>query len=100
MGARIELGAVGRAALRVLPNLLRRWLPDGRIQGSEYVALNPTRIDCRPGSFKLNIRIGKWANFSTGDRGSDVISLATYLSGKGQAEAALALAATLGVHHG
>ncbi len=99
MRTRIEFGAVNQAAVSVLPDLLRRWLPDGRMEGREYVALNPTRSDRRPGSFKVNLRTGKWADFSTGDRGGDVVSLAAYLSGTGQAEAARSLAKMLGVRH-
>ncbi len=96
---RLNFAAINNVALPVLPVLLARWAPEGIMRGCEYVARNPTRIDRRLGSFKVNMRSGKWADFSTGDRGGDVISLAAYLSGKGQAEAARALAAMLGVHH-
>ena len=95
----IDFKRVNHVALLILPSLLTRWLPEGRIEGSEYVARNPTRIDRRLGSFKVNIQTGKWADFSTGDRGGDVISLAAYLPGKGQVEAARALADVLGVRH-
>ena len=44
-----------------------------------YVALNPTRNDRRPGSFKINIRTGRWCDFATGDRGGDPVSLVAYL---------------------
>jgi hypothetical protein len=40
---------------------------------------------------------GKWADFATDDRGGDVISLAAYLAGTGQTEAARNLAEMLGV---
>jgi hypothetical protein len=42
-------------------------------------------------------RIGMWADFSTGDEGGDVISLAAYLFELSQAEAARMIAHTLGV---
>ncbi len=100
MGTRIEFGAVNQAALSVLPDLLRRWLPDGRMEGSEYVALNPTRSDRRPGSFKVNLRTGKWADSATGDRGGDVISLAAYLSGRGKPKPPWRSLRCWGVHHG
>ncbi len=99
MGQRIDFAAVNRAALAALPALLRRWLPDGRQVGREYLARNPRRADKRAGSFKVNTRTGRWADFATGDAGGDVVSLAAYLSGAGQAEAARALADMLGVHH-
>jgi hypothetical protein len=44
-----------------------------------YVALNPTRNDRRPGSFKINIRMGRWCDFAAGDQGGDPVSLVAYL---------------------
>ncbi len=95
--SRLDFPAINRAALASLPALLRRWLPDGRQVGREYVARNPRRADKRAGSFKVNTRTGRWADFATGDAGGDVISLAAYLSGTGQGDAAKNLAAMLGV---
>ena len=66
--------------------------------GREYVALNPTRPgDTNPGSFSINLQTGRWADFASGDRGGDPISLAAYLHGKSQVEAARDLAEALGV---
>ena len=97
MGQRIDFAAVNRAALAALPALLRRWLPDGRQVGREYLARNPLRADRRSGSFKINVRTGRWADFATGVAGGDVISLCAYLAGIGQAEAARSLADMLRV---
>ena len=97
MNGRIDFGAINDAALAELPALLSRWLPDGRLVGHEFEARNPTRADRRPGSFRVNVSTGKWADFATGDVGGDAVSLAAYLSGTGQAEAARALAEMLGV---
>ena len=94
---RLDFDGINRAALINLPSLLRRWLPNGRVVGHEYEARNPTRADRRPGSFRINMNSGRWADFATGDKGGDVVSLAAYLSGTGQAEAARALAHMLGV---
>ncbi len=99
-GKRIDFAAVNAAALRVLPLLLARWAPGGVVRGSEYTVRNPTRADRRAGSFRVNTRTGKWADFATGDAGGDVVSLAAYLSGTGQTDAARALADMLGVRHG
>ncbi len=96
---RLDFPAINRAALASLPALLRHWLPDGRLMGREYTALNPRRADKRPGSFRINVNSGRWSDFATGDAGGDVVSLAAYLSGSGQAEAARALADMLGVRH-
>jgi hypothetical protein len=92
-----DFARVNAAALSVLPALLDRWLPDGRKFGVEWVARNPTRSDRRHGSFSVNTRTGRWADFATGDRGGDVISLAAYLHGLRQAEAARKLADMLGL---
>ena len=94
---RLDFPAINRAALASLLALLRRWLPTGRLVGLEYTARNPTRPDRRPGSFRVNVNSGRWADFATGDKGGDVVSLAAYLSGIGQADAARALADMLGV---
>ena len=85
--------------MRVLPELLARWLPDGSVRNGEWVALNPTRNDRRSGSFMINIRSGKWADFATGDRGGDAVSLVAYLSSCSQSEAARQLAGYLGIDH-
>ncbi len=42
---RPDFAAINKDALPFFPALLRRWLPGGRTEGSEYVALNPTRDD-------------------------------------------------------
>ena len=75
---RIDFAAINTAALAALPALLARWLPDGKAVGREYVALNPRRDDRHLGSFRINVTNGKWADFATGDRGGDVVSLAAY----------------------
>ena len=93
----VDFGRVNAAALAALPALLDRWLPDGRKQGGEWVARNPTRQDRRAGSFSVNLRTGRWADFATGDRGGDPVSLAAYLHDLRQAEAARRLAEMLGI---
>lgn len=93
----IDFLRINRAALARLPDILDRWLPGGRIKGAEYVALNPCRTDRRLGSFRVNMQTGQWADFAVADaRGGDVVSLAAYLAGTGQVEAAERLAAMLG----
>lgn len=88
---------VNQAALAALPALLERWLSHGRRDGREYVALNPKRPDRHLGSFRINLTTGKWADFATGDKGGDPVSLAAYLFGLTQGEAASRLADMLGV---
>jgi hypothetical protein len=96
-GKRIDFDEVNRAALIYLPSLVRTWCPQGYLRGREWVALNPTRPDKAPGSFSVNLGTGRWADFATGDKGGDVVSLAAYLFSTSQVEAARTLAVTLGV---
>lgn len=76
----LDFPAINAAALGVLETICRRWLPDGKLHGKEWVARNPTRADGKPGSFRINVHTGKWADFAQADaRGGDPISLAAYL---------------------
>lgn len=95
--SRPNFAAVNVAALRELPLILGRWLPDGKAQGHEYVARNPRRSDRNPGSFKVSLKTGRWADFATNDSGGDPVSLAAYLWGLSQADACRRLAAMLGM---
>ena len=83
--------AVNLACRARFPSLLAIWLPDGLQRGQEWVALNPTRSDRRAGSFKINVVTGRWADFATGDKGGDPVSLYAYLKGLSQTDAARAL---------
>ena len=96
---RVNFRKVNQAALAQLPELCARWLPDGRRRGREYVARNPRRNDRRPGSFSVNLFNGAWADFAIEVRGGDPVSLAAYLAGLSQVDAARCLADMLGVRH-
>lgn len=93
---RIDFATLNRDALPYLPELLGRWLPDGRKRGREWVSINPKRADRHSGSFSINIATGRWADFASGDRGGDVVSLACYLFDLRPGEAARLLAECLG----
>lgn len=95
---RIEFNLISRAAMPLLPAVCRQLLPGGRLEGREYVALNPTRPDRHLGSFRINLTTGRWADFATGDKGGDPISLVAYLAGCSQGEAALKLGRLIGVN--
>ena len=94
----LDFDKINSAALANVPALLCRWLPGGTTKHGEFTALNPTRGDKRPGSFRINVLTGRWLDFATKDRGGDPISLAAYLSGLSQYEAAAQLAAQLGIN--
>jgi hypothetical protein len=55
------------------------------------------RADRHAGSFKVNLRTGRWADFATGDRGGDPVSLVAYLEGVTQGEAARLVSVMLGL---
>jgi hypothetical protein len=93
----LKYDVIGSAALRSLPLIVLRWLPDGRREGQEWVARNPMRSDRHLGSFKINLKTGQWADFATGDKGGDVISLAAYLHGLTQSAAAGKISEMLGL---
>lgn len=88
---------VKSAALSCIESVLSRWLPGGKRQGHEYLALNPTRPDSKPGSFSINLDTGAWSDFATGDKGGDLVALVAYLEGCKQGEAAKLLADYLGL---
>jgi hypothetical protein len=94
---KIQFHAVNRAALAALPAILARLAPGGKIIAGEYVARNPARADRHAGSFKVNLRSGRWADFATDARGGDPVSLVAYLEGVNQGKAARLLAGMLGL---
>lgn len=94
---RIAFRRIADAALARADAIVRRWCPDGRREGAEWVCRNPTRDDRRRGSFKVNVVTGKWGDFATDDRGADLVSLAAYLFRLSQADAALKVADMIGV---
>ncbi|MBW4034629.1 MAG: hypothetical protein HIU90_04075 [Proteobacteria bacterium] len=98
MTGKIDFDRVNRAARAQLPTILARWLPDGKQVGREWVARNPRRSDRDPGSFSVNLTTGRWADFATGDRGGDPVSLAAYLFTLSQPDAARRAAAMLGIN--
>jgi hypothetical protein len=89
---KIAFHRVADAARRNAEPIVRRWLHTGHREGREWIAINPTRGDSRPGSFKVNLTTGMWSDFATDHRGGDLISLAAYLFHLKQADAALRVA--------
>ena len=100
MNGPIDFAAINRAALAAFPAVLARILPSGKRVGAEFVALNPRRDDRRLGSFKINLKTGRWSDFAIGDKGGDPISLVAYLADVSQGEAARLLAQMLGLECG
>ena len=76
--------------------ILRQLLPTGKKTGNEYIALNPKRNDTHLGSVRINTTTGKWADFATGDKGGDIISLYAYVKGINQRTASEELLRLIG----
>jgi putative DNA primase/helicase len=75
---KIQLVAI--QALSAAPLLLQEWLPEGAINGSEWVARNIVRGDRHPGSFGVSLTSGRWNDFADDQaHGSDLVSLLAYL---------------------
>lgn len=92
----IDFVGINAAALAIFDTLLAEWFPAGRRIGSEYVLGN---LHGDPGrSLSINIRTGKWADFSANAKGGDPISLyAAAFHGNAQGAAADELAKRLNV---
>jgi len=85
---------------QILPSfrsVVQQWIPGGQVSGDEYTVRNPTRADHTPGSFRINIANGSWADFATGDKGGDPISLYAYINNINNGKAASDLARSLGI---
>ena len=91
----VDFERINRAALAVLPALLQRWLPGGRVVGREWTcgSLRGEAGD----SCRVNLGTGRWADFATGERGGDVVALAAAVHRLTQLEAARRMASMLGL---
>jgi len=85
-------------ALAHIEAICTRWLPDGKKAGHEW------EIGDRHGapgkSLKVHLsgaKAGMWADFSTGDKGGDLVSLVAFVEGTAQGDAARKLADFLGL---
>lgn len=98
MNGQIDFAAIN--ALLDPRTLVPQWLPNGKRSGSrEWVAPNPTRNDQTAGSFSVNLSTGAWADFATGDKGGDLVSLYAYVfCGKDQGKAAAELQQSHGLN--
>lgn len=89
---------VAAVALQYAASLVHELLPEGTRKGAEWWARNPTRADRDAGSFSVSLTDGRWHDFASADGGGDLVSLAAYLWGVRQVEAARDLARRLGLH--
>ena len=94
----LDFAAINSAARARLPEVLARLLPGGRVVGPEWHA-GSLRGD--PGdSLRVRMRgerAGRWADFATGEKGGDPVSLAAAVARTRQIEGAKQLARMLGI---
>lgn len=93
-----DIQAIAAQALAHIEAICTRWLPDGKKAGHEW------EIGDRHGtpgkSLKVHLsgnKAGMWADFSTGDKGRDLVSLVAFIDGVSQGDAARRLAEFLGL---
>jgi len=98
MNNKIDFKYVASESLKGIERVLSYYLPGGKTKANEYFPLNPTRNDRKPGSFVINTDTGLWADFSTDDKGGDMISLIAYIQNKTPLEAAKELSQFLGLN--
>ena len=60
----VDFKFINDIAMQNIFSIFSRWLPNGKKEGNEYVALNPTRQDKRFGSFKVSCTLGVWSDFA------------------------------------
>lgn len=96
MRQRIDFRAVSEAVLNRAESLVTTWLPNGRREGHEWRCGN-LRGDFGS-SLAVNVVTGVWADFSSDEKGGDLISLyAAIFTGNDQVRAGRELSEQLGV---
>ena len=93
--SKIDFKAINEAADGDRLGLLRKWLPNGQLNGKEYEVGNLEGDKGR--SLKINVETGKWRDFEADQGGNDMISLYAAINKMKQGEAATQLAADLGM---
>jgi hypothetical protein len=97
MRGSIDFERINAAALCSGRALMQQLIPGGSFRSLEYVVRNPARDDKNLGSFKINYRTGRWADFAIGAKGGDIISCYAYARDLDQSEAARQIAEILGI---
>lgn len=90
----IDFASLAGALLDRAYTLVPQWLPGGVQRGHEYVCADLS--GGAGGSFSVNLTTGAWADFATGDKGGDLISLYAAIHGLNNGQAARELMGQLG----
>lgn len=79
-----DLSLIKQGLIDRMADVCRRLLPNGRMEGGQWVSFNPVTHDDKPGrlpALKVRVRggtVGAWKDWRSGD-GSDAIGLVAYL---------------------
>ena len=91
----VDFSLIARQALSRSKDILVRLFPRGKFQGKEFVVGS---LQGDPGtSLSINIDTGKWCDFSTGDKGGDLISLLAARDRMSQKDAAEEMSLIMGM---
>jgi putative DNA primase/helicase len=91
----IDFGRIAAAALQGAETLVPQWLKDGRRVGHEWQC--GSLSGDAGSSCSVNLNTGAWADFATGEKGRDLISLYGAINGLENGPAARELAEQLGI---
>jgi putative DNA primase/helicase len=82
----IDFDSINAGLLSNYFSTLNQWLPNGKKIGPNWCVGS---LAGEPGdSLKIHVRKGIWADFATGEKGGDPVSLYAAMHGIGQGEAA------------
>jgi hypothetical protein len=88
-----EIEQLESEAVMLLPSILKRWLPNGRLTNHHWSALHPKNSSC---TISVDLSTGAWREFPSGANGRTVTSFIIHLTGLPEQEALLKLTAMIG----
>ncbi len=91
----IRFADLAAALLQTADRLVPAWLPGGVVRGHEYVC--GSLAGGKGSSCSVNLTTGKWADFASDEKGSDLLSLYAAVHGLPQGQAALQVAREQGL---
>jgi putative DNA primase/helicase len=97
MSKKLDFKKINQLAMAQAENVVSNYAPNGKLEGREWVACNPSRSDNSARSFSVNVDTGLWADFATNDKGGDLVSYVAHCLRVSQGDAYKTLAHFLGV---
>jgi putative DNA primase/helicase len=97
MSKKLDFKKINSLAMAQAENVVSHYAPNGKLEGREWVACNPSRSDNSARSFSINVDTGLWADFATNDKGGDLVSYVAYCLRISQGDAYKTLAHFLGL---